>query len=388
MPLRLSLLALSLIALLAAAAAPAAADDGGSRVRMNELQVMGTHNSYKREISEAEQDVYEDAINTPGDYDEFLAYSHASLPRQFQRQSVRGLELDLFPDPQGGLYANPLVRQAAGLGPLTDPAWRQPGIKVLHIADFDYKTTCVRLVTCLEQVRGWSDANRRHVPLLILLELKQSDRRAIEAGGVVAPPWEAGALDALDAEIRSVFSERRLITPDDIRSRGRTLEQSVLRDGWPKLSESRGRVAFLLDNDPGPIRNAYIAGRPNLEGRVLFTNSRAGFQDAAFIKRNEPRGANTAQIQDLVRKGYLVRTRSDLPVATARNEDYSLLDAALPSGAHVISTDFPVPGMSARHDSDFVAELPEGAVARCNPISARPGCRDELLEPLRYTSDE
>jgi Phosphoinositide phospholipase C, Ca2+-dependent len=388
MPLRLSLLALSLIAMLAVAA-PAAADGGGSRVRMNEIQVMGTHNSYKREISKAEVQVYEDAINTPGDYDAFLAYSHASLPRQFQRQSVRGLELDLFGDPQGGLYANPLVRQAAGLGPLTDPAWQRPGIKVLHIADLDYKTTCVRFVTCLEQVRGWSDANRRHVPLLILLELKLSDPRAVAAGGVTAPPWDnAAALDALDAEIRSVFSERRLITPDDIRRRGRTLEQSVLRDGWPKLSKSRGKVAFLLDNDPGPIRNAYTAGRPNLEGRVLFTNSRAGFQDAAFIKRNEPRGANTAQIQELVRKGYLVRTRSDLPTATARNEDYSLLDAALPSGAHVISTDFPVPGMSARWDSDFVAELPGGGVARCNPISAPRSCRDEQLEPVRYTSDE
>jgi hypothetical protein len=47
-------------------------------------------------------------------------------------------------------------------------------------------------------------------------------------------------------------------------------------------------------NDPGPILDAYRAGRPNLEGRVIFTNSRAGQEDAAFIKRNEPRGGNTA----------------------------------------------------------------------------------------------
>jgi Phosphoinositide phospholipase C, Ca2+-dependent len=204
-----------------------------------------------------------------------------------------------------------MVRQRMGRGPLEDPAWQQPGIKVFHIADLDYATTCVQLTTCLQQVRDWSDDNPGHVPLPILLELKQSDRRAVEQGGVVAPAWDGAALNALDAEIRSVFSEREMITPDDVRRPGWTLERSVLRRGWPSLERSRGKVLFLLDNDPGPIRDAYTAGRPSLQGRVLFTNSRAGNQDAAFIKRNEPRGANTAQIRDLVRSGYLVRTRSD-----------------------------------------------------------------------------
>jgi hypothetical protein len=361
------------------AAAPAAADRRGS-VRINELQVIGTHNSYKREISEAEQAAYEAAIQTPGDYDRFLAYSHAPIPQQFGGQQVRGLELDLFPDPQGGLYRWPLVRKAVGAGPLADPAWREPGIKVFHIADLDYKTTCVRLVTCLAQVREWSAANPGHVPLLILLELKQSEQRAVAAGGVVAPPWDGPQLDALDLEIRSVFREEQLITPDDVRRRRLTLEESVRRHGWPALEDSRGKVAFLLDNDPGPIRDAYLTGRPNLEGRVLFTNSLAGRQDAAFIKRNDPLAANTAQIQELVRAGYLVRTRSDVPLTTVLSGDTTQLAAALESGAQIVSTDFPVPGMAARYDSDFVARLPGGAVARCNPVNARPSCRDRWLE--------
>jgi Phosphoinositide phospholipase C, Ca2+-dependent len=353
---------------------------GEGPVRLNELQAIGTHNSYKRELSEPEQAEYDEIIATPGDYDEFLAYSHASIPDQFGRQDVRGLELDLFGDPNGGLYAEPLVRKRLGLGPLPDPAWRVPGVKVLHIADLDYETTCVLLVTCLEQVDDWSDANPGHVPLTILLELKRSDARAVAQGGVVAPPWTLEALEVLDAEIRSVFSEGEMITPDDVRRPGLTLEQSVLLYGWPSLKESRGQVVFLLDNDPGPIRTAYTAGRPNLEGRVIFTNSRAGQTDAAFIKRNEPRGANTAQIQDLVRKGYLVRTRSDLPLSTVRSGDTAMLQAALASGAHVISTDFPEVGMSARYGSDFVARLPEGVPARCNPVNARPNCKTKRLE--------
>jgi Phosphoinositide phospholipase C, Ca2+-dependent len=196
-----------------------------------------------------------------------------------------------------------------------------------------------------------------------------------------APDRDGPQLDALDLEIRSVFREERLITPDDVRRRRLTLEESVRRHGWPALEDSRGKVAFLLDNDPGPIRDAYLAGRPNLEGRVLFTNSLAGRQDAAFIKRNDPLAANTAQIQELVRAGYLVRTRSDVPLTTVLSGDTTQRQAALDSGAQLVSTDFPVAGMAARYGSDFVAQLPGSVVARCNPANARVTCRDSRLEP-------
>ncbi len=358
----------------------AAAASGRGSVRLNEMQVVGTHNSYHRELNRTEERTYDEIIATPGDYERFLAYSHASIPNQLERQQMRGLELDLFPDPAGGLYSQPLVRQRLGLGPLPDPAWLQPGIKVFHITDLDYKTTCVRLVTCLEQVRGWSDSHPGHVPLQIMLELKQSDQRAVAQGGAVAPPWDLAQLDSLDAEIRSVFSEDDLIVPDDVRRRGLTLEGSVRRYGWPSLSRSRGKVLFLLDNEPGPIRDAYTAGSPNLEGRVLFTNSRPGFSDAAFIKRNEPMGQNTAQIQSLVRQGYLIRTRSDVPLATVTARDPSMFLAALASGAQLISTDFPQIGMTGRYDSDYVARLPEELPARCNPVNARRNCVSERLE--------
>ena len=376
------LLAAALAALLVAAPAHAQrAGQGG--VRMNEIQVIGTHNSYKREIPEAEQAAYEAAIQTPGDYDRFLAYSHARLAEQLGAQGVRGLELDLFADPEGGLYAEPLVRRGLGLGPLPDPAWREPGIKTLHVADVDYATTCVRFTSCLREVEAWSQANPDHVPLLVLLELKRSDRRVVAAGGVTAPAWDAANLDALDAEIRSVVGEEDMITPDDLRRPGLTLEQSVRRFGWPTLRQSRGQLVFLLDNEPGAVRDAYTAGRRSLEGRVLFTNARPGQPDGAFVKRNDPLGANQQEIQDLVTAGYLVRTRSDLPLTTVLSGDTALLTAALGSGAHVVSTDFPVAGMAARYGSDFVARLPEGGVARCNPVNARANCRSDRLERRR-----
>ena len=351
-----------------------AAEAAAGPVRMNQLQVIGTHNSYHRELSESEQAAHDGIYNGAPIYDTLLKYSHASLPNQLGRQGVRGLELDLFPDPAGGLYAHPLLRKRLLLSPFSDSAWYRPGVKVLHTADLDYKSTCIRLVTCLRLVRRWSRANPGHVPVLVMLELKGTDPVAGAVGGVQVPAWDGTALDALDAEIRSVFARNELIVPDDVRRRGLTLEASVLRRGWPTLRRARGRVAFLMDNSPGAISAAYTAGRPSLQGRVLFTNGQPGRPDAAFVKRNQPTGANTAQIRRLVKAGYLVRTRSDEPLRTVTTGDRTQLQAALTSGAQLVSTDFPEVGMSGRYDSDFVAALPEGGPARCNPVNSPRSC--------------
>jgi hypothetical protein len=124
---------------------------------------------------------------------------------------------------------------------------------VQHIADVDYRTTCVQFVTCLRQVRAWSQAHPEHVPIPIMLELEleRGDSRIVNVGVVVAPAWDGAALNALDAEIRSVFEPGEMITPDVVRGRGRTLEQPVLRDGWPKLRDSRSDfVAELPEGSP------------------------------------------------------------------------------------------------------------------------------------------
>jgi hypothetical protein len=156
----------------------------------------------------------------------------------------------------------------------------------------------------------------------------------------------------------------------------------VLAGGWPTLGEARGKVMFLMDNG-GRYRTDYLAGHPSLAGRVLFTSSSPGQPDAAFVKRNDPTGANLAQIQDLVRKGYVVRTRADADTVQARTGDTSMRDAAIASGAQWVSTDYPVPGRAAPLGSDYVAQIPGGSPARCNPVNTGPGCRNAALERLR-----
>jgi hypothetical protein len=159
-----------------------------------------------------------------------------------------------------------------------------------------------------------------------------------------------------------------MITPDDVRGHYDTLNEAVLAGNWPSLASARGKVVFLMDQRPvGPV---YLAGHPSLRGRVLFTNSTPGEPDAAFIERND---GPAADISSLVRKGYLIRARTDSDTKEARTNDTTVRDAMLTSGAQLLSTDYPI-NEPAQWPGNFVVTLPGKAVVRCNPINAPAGC--------------
>ncbi len=344
-------------------------------VRMNEVQVLGTHNSYHIELPPA---VMQPLFGLSSSFSE-LQYTHRPLPEQFETLGVRQIELDLYADPQGGLYANRGVLELLGVPSASnEPELDRPGFKVLHITDLDYLSTCLSFVSCLQQIRSWSDAHPGHLPLAVLIELKD-DPPLLPVPQFVTPPLiTAAGLDALDAEIRSVLPAAKVILPDDVRGPRASLETAVLEDGWLTLGEARGRVIFLMDNG-GNLRDVYRAGRPALEGRMLFTNSIPGESDAAFVKLNDPE-SDPGLIRDVVRRGYLVRTRADEATRQSRSGDTSMREAALASGAQYVSSDYPEP--DPRFTSYRVA-IPGGAPGRCNPVSAPAWCESALLESQR-----
>lgn len=367
-----------------------------SAIRMNHIQVIATHNSYHREVSPEERSWHSVLLSSPINY----YYSHAALDVQLSRQSVRSIELDIWADPPpGGNYAHPLIRKLSGLAYPDQQAMSHPGAKVMHVPDRDVGTTCLTLTSCLTVVRDWSLAHPLHVPISIQLEFKTAASRQTRdllpglASGTRPVPWNDTVLLAqLDDEIRSVFPAGALITPDDLRRPGMTLEESVLAHGWPDLDSARGRVLFVMDDGPrvlGAVRDAYVEGRPSLEGRVIFSQSAPGEPDCAFQKMNEPRGEeNLARIREQVARGYWVRTRADVPLETVLvgGEGVTVMrDAALASGAQMVSTDWPVDGMSARYGVDYVVRFPRGRPAVCNPVNAPESCTEETeLEPAEY----
>lgn len=332
---------------------------GEEPLRLNQVQVIGSHNSYHL----APEPTVLALLRAGGrERADSLDYSHKPLPEQFERLGIRQIELDVFADPEGGKFARPDTP--------ADSPLRQPGLKVLHIPDIDTRTTVPTFAEALAQVRDWSAAHPRHVPILVLVELKDEANAALPTKPV---PFDAAGLDAVDAAIRSVFGPGQLLTPDDLRGDFATLPQAIQTRGWPTLDAVRGKVLFALDNE-GALRDLYLAGHPALRGRVMFaTAPTVDHPAAAWFKLNDPVQLFDG-IQDAVRRGFLVRTRADANTVPARRNDPSQRDRALASGAQFVSTDFPEPRPEL---SPYCVQLPGRVAAHPNPVSA-PG-----LDPAR-----
>ncbi len=345
-------------------------------IHLNQIQVIGTHNSYNAGFAPSEAKWLRKANREA--YDK-LEYAHPSLASQFDG-GARQIEIDIAADPQGERYAHPRIIELtkdAGLpaDPDFDPThlMDKPGLKVLHVVDINERSNCQPFTDCLRQVRAWSQAHPQHAPIFVLVENKSGGVKTI-TNGAVAPQFVKSDFDEVDREIRSVFSPSEMITPDQVRGTYPTLEAAVLAGNWPTLAASRGKVVFLMDQKKsGPI---YTEGHPSLRGRVLFTNAAPGEPDAAFVEENE---GTPAEIDALVKRGYLVRARADADTGAGRTGDTHRRDELLNSGAQMISTDYPKPEPSRW--TGYTVALPGGVAARCNPVNAPAGCKDALLEP-------
>jgi len=345
-------------------------------VRLNQIQVIGSHNSYNLGFAPSEEKFTR--MKDPKGY-EGLEYHHATLTKQLDG-GVRQLEIDIAQDPEGGRFAHPKIvelTKEAGLpaDPDFDPEheMEKPGIKVIHIADLNERSSCHLFTTCLKEIRAWSKAHPEHVPLFLLIETKHGGTKGIP-NSVVAETFDTAALDGMDREIRSVFADDEMVLPDEVRGSYPTMDAAVRAGNWPTLAKSRGKVIFLMDQkNAGPL---YTVGHPVLEGRVLFTNADPGKPDAAFIEENE---GTPAMIDGLVKQGYIVRARADAETRAARTNDTRRRDELLASGAQMISTDYPLSEPSAW--TGYSVGFADGLPARCNIVNAPKSCRSALLEP-------
>lgn len=294
-------------------------------LRMNHAQVKGTHNSYHLD---------------PGLGIKAWAYSHAPLAQQLGQQGVRQLELDVYWDTE-----------------LND-------FRVYHVPLVDEKSTCQLLSDCLGAVKKWSDANPRHQPIMIMIEPKDD-----------AEPYPFSyPYLVLEQSVLKSIPPRQVITPDEVRGTHATLAQAVQSQGWPTLERSRGRLVLaLLAGEQ--MRKHYTSDEQHLRGRLMFVIGAAGKPFGVVASYNDPRTAQD-KIKAAVKQGLLVRTRADSESVEPAKGDLSKLNAALSSGAHYVSTDYPVKG--ARYD--YQVQIPGGTPARCNPLNAPALCTPSALE--------
>lgn len=361
---------------LAACASPAAdgpakpvATSSTSELKLNQLQVVGTHNSYKMAIPDVEMALIAKMSPTAAIT---LDYSHEPLDVQLDK-GARQLELDPSDDPDGGLYSTPLARKMLQAQGVTPPpydlsAMAKPGIKVIHVADIDYRSQCLLFVDCLKAVKAWSDKHPNHAPILLMINPKSDGIKW--PGAAKVRPWKGDSFERMETEIRSVFPLKQIITPDEVRGTHATLREGAMAGGWPTLAKSRGRVIFAMDLSPEE-NVPYAVGHPSLKGRLAFMNTNPDTPEAAYFTMNEPI-EQFALIQERVRQGFLVRTRADADTREARSGDTKRRETAFATGAQYVSTDYQDP--EPRFKTGYFVALPGGGVARCNPVNAPAGC--------------
>lgn len=309
-----------------AADATGDASSGGglddTMLRFDHLQALGTHNSYHV---------------APANSVLPWAYTHRPLDEQLSI-GVRQFELDVWRDEASDDFA------------------------VFHVDVLDEQTTCATLTDCISTMEAWSSAHPHHHPILVMLEPKDD----VDAAGAEA--WVA----ALETTVGAAWPEARMIVPAMVEHGTGSLKDGLAAEGWPSLAELRGRALFVLHTG-GALRDAYVAG--GLGDRLLFPDAMGDIEAdyAAFHSVNDPTDA--AAIAEAVALGHLVRTRADADNVEPTAGDVTRRDAALASGAHFVSTDWPEPSPSG-----YVVEIPGGTPSRCNPSSAPAGCTSEAIE--------
>src|SRR5215218_883694 len=138
-------------------------------LRINQLQVLASHNSYH---VQARPPLFAAIRGFDPGLASTLEYTHGPLRQQRSRQGIRAIELDVFADPEGGLYADRAGLRAIGEDPIGPPELFGQGMKVLHVQDLDFESTCLTLLACLQQLRGWSDGHPGHLPIVVQIEPK------------------------------------------------------------------------------------------------------------------------------------------------------------------------------------------------------------------------
>ena len=248
-----------------AASAPGALAD----LRMNQLQVRGTHNSYHLYPRFFGIPFLPFAVHRSHRYEhpplvEQLRGHPPGVPcctqtQQLEQYAVRQLELDVHMRRWGNRFF------------------------VHHLPWVDNQSSCKRLETCLEEILAWSDARAgRHAPLLIWIEPK--DQTFFDRWATLGFYEQVNFAD-IEAAILSVVPAERIPRPDDVRRPSLSLSKSVQR-GWPRLADVQGQFAFCLLVE-GERRDRYVGPDGNLAGRLMFVRaSDPEANYAAFFKIN------------------------------------------------------------------------------------------------------
>lgn len=326
---------------------------------INYFQIIGSHNSYKKMLH---SDIKHKLIKEQPNFIKKIDYGHQRIINQLN-SGVRHLEIDVVKDPNGGLYSQPWANKLVNTPLFNKQEMEQlhtAGFKVLHQPGIDVQSHCVLFNQCLNTLKTWSDANPEHFVVVVMLNVKENRPKHIPGHEVLK--FTKPDYVRLDKTIYDTL-QQRLFTPDDLRQKNHSLNQSVMKFGWPKEKALRGKFLFLFDGNKQQ-NTIYKHQRPSLINASMFANYPAGEPESAFMIINNPID-KFKKIQSLVSQGYMVRTRADANLGTNNDNRKLQFLAARNSGAQIISTDF-IPESPQHKQFNYVVQFAPNSLTTKN----------------------
>ncbi len=279
-------------------------------VKLNEIAVMGTHNSYqllgtlpKRGLMKTLQ------IISFGVVENKAVFEMDTFTEQLE-QGIRNLEIDIETvDDEGDI-----------------------SFIVTHSAIIDNVSSAYNLAKGLEEIAMWSDNNPGHLPIYLLIEPKDD---VLSINNMKNFSLEY-ALE-FDKVLRQVLGDR-LLTPAQAMGEYESFEEMRKADDWPALTQVAGKIIVLMH--PCSVTQEYIDTDISIKTQAMFPMLRFGDIDktyASFILDNDPVGAAENNKKTVDENNLMVRTRAD-DYPDFSDERYNFADNC---GSHIITTDYP-----------------------------------------------
>ena len=279
-------------------------------VKINEIAVVGTHNSYQLIGTLPKQGLMKVLqIISFGAVENKAVFEMDTFTEQLE-QGVRNLEIDIETvDDEGDV-----------------------SFIVTHDPILDNVSSAHNFAKGLEEIAMWSDNNPGHLPVYLLIEPKD-DVPSINNMKNFSLEY---ALE-FDKVLRQVLGDR-LLTPAQAMGEYESFEEMRKADGWPALKQAAGKIIVLLHSCG--VTQEYIDTDISIKTQAMFPMLRFGDIDkayASFILDNDPVSATENNKKTVEENNLMVRTRAD-DYPDFSDERYNSADNC---GSHIITTDYP-----------------------------------------------
>ena len=293
-------------------------------VKLNEIAILGTHNSYQTLATKETRFLMNiiDTITLKKLGLNTFDFEMDTLTEQLET-GIRNIEIDIETLDKDGKVE----------------------FKVTHNSIVDNASSAYDFEKALKEVKMWSDNNPGHVPVIIIVEPKSF---VVEVGG-----FHKFSLDyakEVDKLVASVFGDT-LLTPADMLRDYSSFKEMRENDDWISLKEARGKVLVLLHDCD--VTESYIAIDESIKTQKMFPMLRYDDRNesyTSFILENDAWRAAERKAESVDECKLIVRTRAD------KYPNYSTerYEVTKDCGSQIITTDFPEKAAkNAEHSYSF-----------------------------------